>query len=132
MLEGVSILGLGVLPLAVMTWFLVTAPVIGAERVGPIAAMRRSARLVSRRFWNVLGAALLGFLVEQLFETAIGLLPAFVSIFIGTEGVGWVLPAVVGIVTQLVTMPVRGIAHGAHLPRSTGPDGGPRPRAARR
>ena len=27
----------GILPLAVMTWFLVTAPVIGAERVGPIA-----------------------------------------------------------------------------------------------
>ena len=37
LLEAVSILGLGVLPLAVMTWFLVTAPVIGAERVGPIA-----------------------------------------------------------------------------------------------
>ena len=35
LLEAVSILGLGVLPLAVMTWFLVTAPVIGAERVGP-------------------------------------------------------------------------------------------------
>jgi hypothetical protein len=105
LLEGVSILGLGILPLAVMTWFLVTAPVIGAERLGPIQAMRRSARLVQRRFWNVLGAALLGLLVESLFESAISLLPTFVSLFVGTEGIAWVLPAVVGVVSQLVTMP---------------------------
>ncbi|MFL6206544.1 MAG: hypothetical protein ACJ739_14485 [Acidimicrobiales bacterium] len=104
-LEGVSIIGLGVLPLAVMTWFLVTAPVIGAEGLGPIQAMRRSARLVQRRFWNVLGAALLGMLVESLFESAVSLLPQFVSFFVGTEGIAWVLPAVVGVVTQLVTMP---------------------------
>ena len=105
LLEGVSILGLGVLPLAVMTWFLVTAPVIGAERIGPIRAMRRSARLVHRRFWNVLGAALLGLLVEMLFDSAISLLPTFVSFFVGTEGIAWVLPAVVGVISQLVTMP---------------------------
>ena len=104
-LEGVAVLGLGVLPLAVMTWFLVTAPVIGVERIGPIAAMRRSARLVQRRFWPVLGAALLGFLVETLFFYAIGLIPLLVSLLIGTEGVLWVVPAVVSIATQLVTMP---------------------------
>jgi len=105
LLEGISILGLGVLPLAVMTWFLVTAPVIGAERVGPIQAMRRSARLVNRRFWNVLGAALLGYLVEQLFAFAIGLAPELISLFVGTEGIGWVIPAVVGVITQLITLP---------------------------
>jgi hypothetical protein len=80
--------------------------VIGAERVGPIAGMRRSARLVTRRFWNVLGAALLGYLVELLFGFAIEALPTFVSFFIGTEGVAWVFPAVVGIVSQLITLPV--------------------------
>jgi hypothetical protein len=105
LLEGVSILGLGILPLAVMTWFLVTAPVIGAERLGPIQAMRRSARLVHRRFWNVLGAALLGVLVETLFQFAVSLLPEFLSFFLGTEGIAWVLPAVVGVVSQLVTLP---------------------------
>jgi len=105
LLEAVSIIGLGILPLAVMTWFLVTAPVIGAERVGPIAAMRRSARLVSRRFWNVLGAALLGYLVELLFVYAIGLVPLVVSLLLGTEGIGWVVPAAVGLVTQLITLP---------------------------
>ena len=105
-LEGVSVIGFGILPLAVMTWFLVTAPVIGAEGLGPLAAMRRSARLVSRRFWMVLGLALLSFLVEALIETAIGALPTFVSLFLGTEGLGWVLAGVVAILTTLITMPV--------------------------
>jgi hypothetical protein len=105
-LEAVSVIGLGVLPLAVMTWFLVTAPVIGAEGLGPIKAMRRSARLVSRRFWMVLGLALLSFLVEGLFESALGLLPSVLSLLLGTEGIGWVLPAMVGVLTQLITLPV--------------------------
>ena len=105
LLELVAVLGI-VLPLAVMTWFLVTAPVIGAEGLGPVAAMRRSARLASRRFWMVLGLALLGFLVEQLFESAIGMVPILVSAVVGTEGALWVLPGVAGILTSLVTVPV--------------------------
>jgi hypothetical protein len=106
LLELVSVIGLGILPLAVMTWFLVTAPVIGAEGLGPIKAMRRSARLVNRRFWAVLGLALLSVLVESLFETAIGLLPTLLSLVVGTDGIGWVLPAAITIFTQLITMPV--------------------------
>lgn len=105
-LEAVSVIGFGVLPLAVMTWFLVTAPIIGAEGLGPIKAMRRSARLVARRFWMVLGLALLSVLVETLFELAIGLLPSALSTYLGTDGVGWVLSAAIGILTQLITMPV--------------------------
>ncbi len=105
LLELVALVGV-VLPLAVMTWFLVTAPVIGAEGLGPIEAMRRSARLVARRFWPVLGLALLGFLVELLFESAIGLLPTLLSGIIGTGGLAWLLPAVIGILTSLITIPV--------------------------
>ncbi|MEO6317199.1 MAG: hypothetical protein ABIP36_00300 [Acidimicrobiales bacterium] len=105
LLEAVSLIGL-VLPLAVMTWFLVTAPVIGAEGLGPIDAMRRSARLTARRFWVVLGLALLCLLVETLFESAIGLLPTLLSGVLGTDGVGWLLPAVIGILTSLITIPV--------------------------
>jgi len=105
-LEAVAVIGFGILPLAVMAWFLVTAPVIGAEGLGPIAAMRRSARLTGRRFWMVLGLALLSFLVESLFESAIALLPSVGTLFLGTEGVSWILPAVLGIVTQLLTIPV--------------------------
>jgi len=104
--EGVALLGVIVLSLAVMTWFLVTAPVIGAEGIGPLAAMRRSARLVSRRFWVVLGVALLSILVELLFELAIGLVPSMIALLLGTDGVGWVLSAAVSILTQLITVPV--------------------------
>ena len=68
--------------------------------------MRRSARLVSRRFWRVLGLALLSVLVEWFFETAIGLLPSLFALFLGTDGIGWVLSAAVAILTQLITMPV--------------------------
>jgi hypothetical protein len=68
--------------------------------------MRRSARLVNRRFWVVLGVALLSFLVELLFELAIGLVPSMISLWLGTDGVGWVLSAMVSILTQLLTIPV--------------------------
>jgi hypothetical protein len=105
-LELFALLGFLVLSLAVMTWFLVTAPVIGAEGVGPIVAMRRSARLVSRRFWVVLGVALLSLVVELLFEMAIGLVPSMFALLLGTDGVGWVLAAAASILTQLITVPV--------------------------
>ncbi len=68
--------------------------------------MRRSARLVNRRFWRVLGLALLSVLVEWLFETAIGLLPSLFALFLGTDGIGWVLSAAAAILTQLITVPV--------------------------
>ena len=53
-----------------------------------------------------LGLALLCFLVEVLFDSAIGLLPSTLSLFLGTDGIGWVLPGAVGILTQVITMPV--------------------------
>jgi hypothetical protein len=89
-----------------MTWFLVTAPVIGAERLGPIKAMRRSARLVSRRFWPVMGLTLLSGIVAALFGYAIGLVPTTLSLFVGTDGYGWLLTAAAAILTSLITMPI--------------------------
>ena len=106
-LEAVAVIGVGVLPLAVMTWFLVTAPVIGAEGLGPIDAMRRSARLVSRRFWPVLGLALLSVLVETLFEPAIGLVPD-PAVAATSAPTGWPGSSrrSIGILSSLITMPV--------------------------
>jgi hypothetical protein len=104
--EGVGMLLCGFPALAVMTWFLVVAPVIGAEGLGPIAAMRRSARLTARRFWPVMGLSLLSGLVAYLFSQALGLLPTVLTLFLGTDGVGWVLLAASGIFTSLITMPV--------------------------
>ena len=104
--EGVGLLLCGLPALAAMTWFLVVAPVIGAEDLGPIAAMRRSARLTSRRFWPVLGLALLSALVATLFGYALGLLPTVLGLLVGTDGLGWVVLGAAGILTGLITMPV--------------------------
>lgn len=104
--EGFGMLLCGLPALAVMTWFLVTAPVIGAERLGPIEAMRRSARLVGRRFWPVLGLSLLSGIVAALFGYALGLVPTVLSLLVGTDGLGWVLTAAAGVLTSLITLPV--------------------------
>jgi hypothetical protein len=104
--EGLGALACGFPGLAVMTWFLVTAPVIGAERLGPIAAMRRSARLVARRFWPVMGLTLLSGIVAALFGYALGLVPTVLSLVVGTDGLGWLLTAAAGVLTSLVTMPI--------------------------
>jgi hypothetical protein len=68
--------------------------------------MRRSARLTARRFWPVMGLSLLSGLVAYLFSQALGLLPTVLTLFLGTDGVGWVLLAASGIFTSLITMPV--------------------------
>jgi hypothetical protein len=104
--EAVGMLLLGFPAVAAMTWFLVTAPVIGAEGLGPVQAMRRSGRLVSRRFWPVLGLALLSGIVATLFGYALGLVPTVLSLLVGTDGVGWLLTAAAGVLTSLITMPV--------------------------
>ena len=104
--DGVGMLLCGFPALAVMTWFLVTAPVIGAEGLGPIKAMRRSARLVARRFWPVMGLTLLSSIVAMLFGYALGLVPTTLSLLLGTDGYGWLLTAASGILTSLITMPI--------------------------
>lgn len=104
--EGVGFLLFAFPALVAMTWFLVTAPVIGAEGLGAVAAMRRSARLASRRFWPVLGLGILSGLVATLFGYAIGLLPTLLALLVGTDGAGWVLIAVANVLGSLLTMPV--------------------------
>lgn len=105
-IEGVGFLLFAFPGLIAMTLFLVTAPVIGAEGLGPVAAMRRSWRLVSRRMWPVMGLALLSGLVATLFTYALGAVPAVLSALVGTAGWGWLLTAAAGIIGGLVTMPV--------------------------
>lgn len=104
--EGLGLLLCGLPALAVMTLFLVTAPVIGAEGLGSVAAMRRSSRLVRRRFWPVMGLTILSSIVAMLFGYALGLVPTTLSLLIGTGGYGWLLTAASGILTSLITTPI--------------------------
>lgn len=104
--ELVGMLACGFPALAVMTWFLVTAPVIGAEHLGPVKAMRRSARLVGRRFWPVMGLVLLAGIVSALFGYALSLVPTVVSLLVGTSGYWWLLTAASGVLSSVITMPI--------------------------
>ena len=94
------------LAVVLMALFVVTAPVIGAEDLGPVAALRRSARLTRRAFWRVLGIALLSIVVEEMFVTAVAILPTLVSAWLGTDGIGWVLSVAVNLLTTMVTLPI--------------------------
>lgn len=73
------------LPLSVwLTFTAVVAPAIAAERIGPIAAIGRSMRLVTRRFWMALGVVLLSSLVATVLTWILTLLPQALA-----EGLPW-------------------------------------------
>jgi hypothetical protein len=102
--EGVGLVGIYVGAAFVMAVFVVTAPVIGAEDVGPIAAMGRSARLTGRRYWPVLGTSLLIGLVSFLLTQALGGLPQALAVWVGLD-VAWPLLAAGNIVGAVLTTP---------------------------
>ncbi|HUW01249.1 MAG TPA: hypothetical protein VMW08_02735 [Acidimicrobiales bacterium] len=84
--------------------FTVVAPVIGVERVGPLASMKRSNQLTSRRRGPVLGVILLSFFVELVVANALTLLPSFIAAVIGFD-IGWIVLGVGSAVVSLITTP---------------------------
>ena len=91
--------------LLAMALFMVVAPVIGTERVGPIAAMQRSAQLTRRRYWPTLGNALLAGVVAWLLDQALGVLPDLLAALFGTDGAGWLFLAASGLMSAIITTP---------------------------
>ena len=89
----------------VMAAFVVTAPVVTAERVGAWQAMRRSWRLTRRRFWPSLGVALLTGIVANAVGNALSAVPTLIAAAVGLDN-GWILLAAAGIVSTLVTTPM--------------------------
>lgn len=72
-----------ILPLAVtVTFFALTAPVIAIEGLGAFAAVKRSAQLVSRRFWPALGIILLASLVETVLQFALAGIPTIIALLL--------------------------------------------------
>jgi hypothetical protein len=84
--------------LVFMAFFVLTAPAIVLEGLGPVAGMRRSWRLVKRRFWPVLGTALLGGIMASIAVSLVGLLPTSLAA-LASPHVRAVLDAVVGTFT---------------------------------
>jgi hypothetical protein len=88
----------------VSTFFVVVAPALVIERLGAVAAMRRSVRLVRPMFWRVLLISVLAGVIGYFVDNALGTVPQFAAIAIGTDK-AWPLLAVGQIVGSLVTLP---------------------------
>jgi hypothetical protein len=112
--QGVSLLACVFPVLFVMALFLVTAPAIAVEGLGPVNGMRRSVALTRRRLWPTLGVGVLSGVVATLFESALGALWTFLAMLLGTAGAGWILLAVSGVLSSIVTMPVVAAATTLH------------------
>lgn len=82
-----------------------TTPALVVEGLGPVAAMRRSARLLRGRLWGVLGIGALAGLVSTIAGGVIGTIPQAVGLSLGPERGGWVLVGAGGALSSLVSTP---------------------------
>jgi len=89
--------------LILLTFWSVGAPAMVVERIGPIAAFRRSWRLVSGDAWSVFGVVF----VTALIVLGIGLLLAAIATPIGD---GEIATYVASIVASAITAPVFALA----------------------
>lgn len=101
-LAGVFACYVGIL--AVMTLFLVVAPVVGAEGPSPGGALGRSIRLTRTRFWPVMGLAVLMGIVSTVLGLSLSALPESIALNLGVDS-AWPLVALGGIIAQMVTTP---------------------------
>jgi hypothetical protein len=91
--------------LAVMTWFVMVAPAIVTEELGPIQGLKRSRDLARRRFWPTMGIALLGGLMASFLGQIVGGIPSVVALVIGLKW-GWILLAAGSSLTSLLVTPL--------------------------
>ncbi|MDQ2726180.1 MAG: hypothetical protein M3Y36_11910 [Actinomycetota bacterium] len=89
---------------AIALWalFRLTLPVMVVEGIGPFPAMGRSARLVGRRFWVVVGVAVLALLVGQIVGQLLSLVPTAVGAGFGLHW-AYLLLAAASIAVETVT-----------------------------
>jgi hypothetical protein len=105
---AVAVVGvLGGIAWAVVWMALLTAttPALVIEGLGPVAAMRRSARLLRGRLWGVLGIGALAGLVSTIAGGVLGSIPQAAGFALGPGRGGWVLVGAGGALASLVTTP---------------------------
>jgi hypothetical protein len=109
LIELAGSISAGIGSVVAMVFFIATAPAIAVEGISGTAAMGRSARLAGKRFWFVLGFALLSGLVASTLGQVLGLLPQTLGLVLGPD-LGWIALGVGNIITQLVTTTIVGAA----------------------
>jgi hypothetical protein len=95
--------------IALMAMFVLVAPAIAVEEIGPVAAMKRSWNLVRPRFWPVLGISLLVGLIANILGQILGTAPALIALVLG-GGFAWIGVALSGVLSQLIALPIVTIA----------------------
>jgi ABC-type sugar transport system permease subunit len=90
--------------LAAMALLACTTPAVMVEGLGPIKGMRRSVELVRRRFWPVLGIAVVSGLMASLLSFILGFPFAAAGALIGLRW-GFLLVAVGSILPALIASP---------------------------
>lgn len=88
--------------IAAWVLFRLTLPAMVVEGIGPFRAIGRSAMLVGRRFWVVLGLSLLALLVDQIVAQLLSLVPTAVGAGFGLHW-AYLLIAAGSIAVQTVT-----------------------------
>jgi hypothetical protein len=102
--EMVGFLGLVVGALFLMPLFVAVAPVIGAENVGPLQAISRSARLTSARYWPTLGISLLIGVIAFVLNMVLTLWVLLPIEVLGWD-LAWPLAGLANIMAAVVTTP---------------------------
>ncbi|MGK2958476.1 MAG: hypothetical protein ACSLFB_08790 [Acidimicrobiales bacterium] len=102
LLVGVGLLfpiGFVVMPLSVAV-----SPCVVIEDLGPVESLRRSWRLMRRRFWPVAGIALLAGFIGSMVAWVLSIIPLAIGFGLGGLG-GWVVITLSSIMVLLVTQP---------------------------
>lgn len=103
-LLGIGFVLLVPIGFVVMTLSVAVAPCVVSEDLGPVTSIRRSWRLMRRRFWPVAGVALLAGLISSIVSQILAIVPATIGYALGGVG-GWVLITASTIITMLITQP---------------------------
>ena len=88
--EGLGFVILVVPALFLMPLFVMTAPAIALENLGPLAGIRRSVRLTRARYWPTFWIAVLSGVLASFLNVVLGSAPAFGALFVGSTW-SWVI-----------------------------------------
>lgn len=102
LVEGLGLLLCVVPGLLAMALLVAVTPVVMVEGAGPVQAMRRSAALLRRRMWPVLGIALLSGLIAAAVSVALTTPAALVSLAVPG---GWVVETAWSVAVEVLVTP---------------------------
>jgi hypothetical protein len=104
LVTGVGMLACGA-GLVGVVFFMLTMPVVMIEGVGPLDAITRSVRLVSKRFWTSLGVVALSVVLTYLLDLSLSIIPTIAAFFVPSSW-AWVLLALGASLSALIVTPI--------------------------